>query len=158
LTLEALSLSIKLVIIISNMNDDSVIEQGDQDLSEISVEEKEKILSLMQKMMEMGICAAYGQEDEGLPDAEVDCEANLKSCRAICCSLQFALTKEEVQKGHLTHNPSRPFFIARDSDGYCGHIERSTLRCTVWAERPLRCRRYDCREDPQILKEKLKSA
>ncbi|KAF0144944.1 MAG: hypothetical protein FD156_1515 [Nitrospirae bacterium] len=130
------------------MNDDPVIESGNQCQPDISDEEKEKILSLMQKMMEMGICAVYGKEDDGLPDAEVDCEANLKSCRAICCSFQFALTKEEVQKGHLKHNPSRPFFIASDADGYCRHIERSTLRCTVWPERPLRCRRYDCKQDP----------
>ena len=140
------------------MNDDSIIGSDDQDNPEISAEEREKILSLMQKMMEMGICAVYGQEDKGLPDAEVDCELNLRSCRAICCSFQFALTKEEVQKGHLKHNPSRPFFIARDPDGYCGHIERNTLRCTVWSERPLRCRRYDCREDPQISKENMRSS
>lgn len=138
------------------MNDDSIIESGNPGHPNISDEEKEKILSLMQKMMETGICAVYGKEDEGLPDAKVNCEANLKWCRAICCSFQFALTKEEVQKGHLKHNPSRPFFIARDSDGYCGHIERSTLRCTVWSERPLRCRRYDCKQDPQVRKGKMK--
>lgn len=135
------------------MDDDSVIESGDQDFPEIPEEEKKKLLSLMQKMMEMGICAVYGQEDKGLPDAEVDCEANLQLCRAICCSFQFALTKEEVKKGHLAHDQSRPFFIAKDADGYCGHIERNTLRCTVWSERPLRCRRYDCKKDPQISKE-----
>jgi len=139
------------------MNDDPIIESGNQGHPGLSDEEKEKILSLMQKMMDIGICAVYGQEDEGLPDAKADCEANLKSCRAICCTFHFALTKEEVQKGHLKHNPSRPFFIARDTDGYCGHIERSTLRCTVWPERPLRCRRYDCKKDPQVSKEKIKS-
>ena len=136
--------------ITSNMNDAPIIESGNQCQPDISDEEKAKILSLMQKMMETGICAVYGKEDKDVPDAEVDCEANLKSCRAICCTFQFALTKEEAQKGHLKHNPSRPFFIASDADGYCGHIERSTLRCAVWSERPLRCRRYDCKQDPQV--------
>jgi Fe-S-cluster containining protein len=123
----------------------------------IPEEERQKILSLMQKMMEMGVCAVYGQEDEGVPDATVDCESNLKWCRSICCTFHFALTKEEVKKGHLKHNPSRPFFIAREEDGYCPHLKRDSLRCTVWPERPLRCRRYDCSEDPQVLELRMKS-
>jgi len=113
------------------------------------MEDKEKILSLMQRMMEMGIFAVYGQEDEGVPDASVDCDSNLNQCKAKCCTLEFALTKEEVQKVRLKHMPSRPFFIARESDGYCSHLERTTLRCALWSERPLRCRRYDCREDSE---------
>jgi Fe-S-cluster containining protein len=137
------------------MNEDPIdTESNCPEHPYISGEEKKKILSLMQKMMEMGICAVYGQEDEGVPDASVDCESNLKWCRAVCCTFQFALTKEEAGKGHLKHNPSRPFFIARDPDGYCPHLERGTLRCTVRSERPLRCRRYDCREDPQVPKGK----
>jgi Fe-S-cluster containining protein len=119
-------------------------ETDDPDLADIPPEQREKILSLMEKMMEMGICAVYGQEEEGLPDAIVPCEANIRSCKARCCTLQFALTREEVEKKLFKHNPSRPFFIARDRDGYCPHLDRGTLQCTVWSQRPLRCRRYDC--------------
>ena len=122
-------------------------ETNDPDWADIPPEQKEKFLSLMQKMMEMGIGAVYGQEDEGVPDALVNCEANIQSCGAKCCKLQFALTKEEVQKKIYKHNPSRPFFIARDQDGYCPHLDRGTLRCAVWSHRPLRCRRYDCNAD-----------
>jgi Fe-S-cluster containining protein len=92
--------------------DESILESGKPDHPDISDEERERILSLVQKMMAMGIGAVYGQEDEGLP--------------------------------------TRPFFIARDAGGYCPHLQRDTLRCSVWAERPLRCRRYDCRENPQF--------
>ncbi len=119
-------------------------ETNDSDWAEIPPEQREKILSIMQKMMEMGICAVYGQEEEGMPDAAVNCEANIRSCKALCCTLQFALTKEEVQKKLFQYDPSRPFFMARDQDGYCPHLDRGPLRCTVWSERPLRCRRYDC--------------
>jgi len=129
------------------MTDQSIAPKTDDpDWAGIPPEQREKILSLMQKMMEMGICAVYGQEEEGLPDAVVHCEANIRSCKAMCCTLQFALTKEEVQKKIYKHNPSRPFFMARDEDGYCPHLDRGTLRCTIWPERPLRCRRYDCRQ------------
>lgn len=125
------------------------IESGDNDPG-IPDEVKKRILSLMQKMMEVGVCAVYGQEEEGIPDADVDCEANLESCSAGCCTLQFALTREEVKKGHLKHNPTRPFFIAHDPDGYCLHLNRDSLRCTVWHDRPMRCRRYDCKSTERI--------
>ena len=132
------------------MTDRSIApETNDPDWAEIPPEQREKILSLMQKMMELGIFAVYGQEEDGLPDAIVHCEANIMSCKAICCTLQFALTKEEVQKKIYKHNQSRPFFMARDQDGYCTHLDRGTLQCTVWSERPLRCRRYDCTKSGQ---------
>ena len=121
------------------------METEGPDVPELSDEQKERILSLMQRMMGMGICAVYGHEEEDIPDADVDCASNLDTCRAACCTLQFALTKEEVRKGHLKHNRCRPFFIARGDDGYCLHLERATMRCEVWPDRPLRCRRYDCR-------------
>ena len=111
-------------------------ESDDPEEPVIPEEQREKILSLMQKMMEMNICAVYGQEDEGVPDATVDCGSNLKWCRAICCTFQFALTKEEVRKGYLRHNLSRPFFIARDEDGYCPHLKRDSLRCRMAGEAP----------------------
>ena len=126
------------------------IESDDMNLPDIPEEEKERLLHLIRRMMEMGMGAVYGQEDEGLPDADVDCEANLKSCRAKCCTFQFALTKDEVKKGIFKHNQSRPFFIARDADGYCPHLERGSLKCAVWSERPIRCRRYACNEDRQL--------
>ena len=135
------------------MSEDSKnIEPDDPDHLEISEEEREKLISIIKKMMEMGFGAVYGQEDEGVPDANPDCSINLKWCRAKCCTVQFALTKEEAKKGHIKYNQSRPFFIARDSDGYCPHLERSSLRCKVWSDRPLRCRRYECKDDPQVLK------
>ncbi len=121
-----------------------------KDYLDISHEEDKRIAPIIEKMLEMGMGAVYGQEDEGVPDAYVDCEANIRHCKAICCTFNFALTKKEVQKGHIKHNTRRPFFIARDSDGYCPHLDRDTLQCNIWEERPLRCRRYDCREDPDV--------
>lgn len=122
----------------------------DPDYLALSDEEKQRIVSVMEKMLKMGIGAVYGLEDEDVPDADVDCEERIRQCNAICCTYTFALTKEEVQKGRIKHDAARPFFIARDADGYCPHLDRSTIKCTVWAERPLRCRRYDCRKDSQV--------
>jgi hypothetical protein len=117
----------------------------DQEIN-IPEEELERIVSAMMKTLEMGICAVYGDEDDDVPDAAVDCESRLPECRAKCCTYHFALTKDEVRRGIIKHDPKRPFFIARDEDGYCPHLNRTTLRCRVWQDRPLRCRRYDCTE------------
>ncbi len=119
----------------------------------ISDAEKQRIINLLNKMMELGIGSIYGEEEDGVPDAHVDCPPRIQSCRAACCTLTFALTKDEVRKGIVKHNPDKPFFIARNADGYCTHLDLSTMKCTVWQDRPLRCRRYDCREDDQVEKD-----
>ena len=122
----------------------------DPDYRALSPDEKERIIRVLEKMMEMGIGAVYGDEDDGVPDAAVDCEKRMNTCRSICCTFQFALTKEEVEQGAIGHNLAKPFFIAREEDGYCPHLDRDSLQCSVWHERPLRCRQYDCRNDREI--------
>lgn len=122
----------------------------DPDYQAISPEKRKKLLSVMEKMIDMGMAAVYGDEDEGVADASVDCGKYLSNCKARCCTLIFALTKEEVKQGIAQYNKERPYFIARDDDGYCPHLDRQDYRCMIWAQRPLRCRRYDCRDDHHI--------
>jgi hypothetical protein len=130
------------------MSDDFNDTEGkQQDCLQISDQERQKIVSVLNKMLEMGIGAVYGQEEEGLPDAVIDCRRRIQECRAACCTLTFALTRDEVQKGIIKYNPEKPFFICRNTEGYCTHLDQNSLKCTVWNNRPLRCRRYDCRED-----------
>jgi hypothetical protein len=126
---------------------DVLNDTGDgQDNLQISDQERQRIVSILNKMLEMGIGAIYGQEEEGLPDAVIDCRRRIQECRAACCTLTFALTRDEVLKGNIKHNREKPFFISRNTDGYCTHLDRSSMECTVWNDRPLRCRRYDCTE------------
>lgn len=123
---------------------------NDPEYLAFSPEERERLLAVMEKMMAMGIGVVYGEEDPDVPDAAVNCSERLTRCRSICCTFTFALTREEVREGLLPYEPSRPFFIKREADGYCPHLDRITLQCTVWDRRPLRCRRYDCRDDVEI--------
>jgi len=128
------------------MSDDfNDTEVGPDDL-QISDQESQRIVSVLNKMLVMGIGSIYGQEEEGLPDAVIDCRSRIQECRAACCTLIFALTRDEVQKGIIKHNLEKPFFISRDPEGYCTHLDHNSLECSVWNDRPLRCRRYDCRE------------
>jgi hypothetical protein len=129
------------------MNSDAY---DDMDELPIPEDEKKRVVSALIKMMEMGMGAVYGDEDDDVPDAQVNCDALIDRCRAKCCTFTFALTKDEVAAGKIDHNRKRPFFIARDDDGYCPHLERDSMKCSVWEDRPLRCRRYDCTNDPHV--------
>jgi Fe-S-cluster containining protein len=120
----------------------------------ISEEEKDRLVSILKKTMELGLAAVYSQEDSE-SDAVVDCQSRLTWCRSICCTFNFALTKDEVKRGLIKHDPDRPFFIASDKDGYCPHLERGILRCSVWADRPMRCRKYDCTGDSDVRPENI---
>ena len=131
------------------MSDDLNDTEVGRDNLQISEQERQRIVSILNRMLEMGIGSIYGQEEEGLPDAVVDCRTRIQQCRAVCCTLIFALTRDEVQKGIIKYNSEKPFFISRNSEGYCTHFDHDSLKCTVWNDRPLRCRRYDCREDRQ---------
>ena len=122
----------------------------DPDYQAMTPEQRMKLLSVMEKMIDMGMAAVYGDEDEAVPDANVDCEQCIPYCQARCCTLIFALTKSEVKQGKVQYNKQRPYFIARDEDGYCPHLDRQTYGCEVWNDRPLRCRRYECHDDEHI--------
>ncbi|MEJ2346091.1 MAG: YkgJ family cysteine cluster protein [Gammaproteobacteria bacterium] len=122
----------------------------DPDYQAMTPEQRRRLLAVMERMIDLGMAAVYGDEEDGLPEARVDCTRCIPRCRAKCCTLIFALTKAEVAAGHVRHNPRRPYFIVRDEDGYCPHLDRATLACTIWERRPLRCRRYDCRKDSNI--------
>jgi hypothetical protein len=85
----------------------------DPDYQAMTPEQRNKLLSIMEKMIDMGMAAIYGDEEEGIPDAEVDCASCVAHCKAKCCTFIFALTKDEVAQGQIQYNRQRPCFIAR---------------------------------------------
>jgi Fe-S-cluster containining protein len=117
-------------------------QNGDHPEEEITEEQREYIKKMIEKLMEKQILVVYGDEDND--------EERRKICRSICCSFTFALTKKDLEKGIVQWNQKKPYFIARDADGYCLHLDRKTLRCTIWEDRPERCRKYDCRNDKNV--------
>lgn len=121
-------------------------EDEDQELPE---EQKAYIRKMLERLMELGIGVVYGVEDNQ-NEVMIDHQGRRSLCRAVCCSFIFALTKEEVRKGHFRWNPKRRYFIARDEDGFCPHLNRETLHCEIWEERPQSCRQYDCRKDQNV--------
>ncbi len=131
-------------------NNEKPIDQNIHNHTEISEEQKAYIKKMLKKLMELGIGAVYGDEDDGENAVAFAHEERLSICKAVCCSFIFALTKEEVQKGLIRWDPQRPYFIDIDEDGYCHHLNRETFTCTILDERPQRCHKYDCRKDPNV--------
>ncbi|MBF0622776.1 MAG: YkgJ family cysteine cluster protein [Magnetococcales bacterium] len=122
----------------------------DPDYAKLSLEEKRRLVRVMEKMLKKGIMAAYSDEEPGLPDSIFPCDRHLAQCQAKCCSFHFALTKEESENCLYVYDTNRPFFLAKGDDGYCTHMDRDTRACTIWEQRPTRCRRYDCGNDPEV--------
>lgn len=82
---------------------------------------------------------------------EIDCENRIDVCRAACCRLELALSRQDVEEGVVEWEFSRPYLIKRAGDGYCAHLDRSAgCRCGVYRHRPVPCRAYDCRDDTRI--------
>jgi hypothetical protein len=82
--------------------------------------------------------------------AEIDCADRLHLCHAACCRLAFALTRQDVEERVIEWEFGRPYLVRQDDDGYCTHLDRGTCSCSVYDQRPIPCRGYDCRGDQRI--------
>jgi Fe-S-cluster containining protein len=82
---------------------------------------------------------------------QIDCEARLPFCKARCCSFDFELSGQDLDERVAQWDYARPYHIRRRAgDRYCVHNAEEARRCTIYAQRPAPCRRYDCRSDPRI--------
>jgi Fe-S-cluster containining protein len=87
----------------------------------------------------------YSLKDE----AKIECEKRLPMCRAACCALTYALSIQDINEG-IRWSLGKPFMNARKTDGYCIHLQRDTLTCSIYEQRPSVCRQYSCRNDQRI--------
>lgn len=79
----------------------------------------------------------------------LDCADRLPLCKAACCRRPFALSTQDLEEGVLRWNWGDPYVVKLDADGLCGHATDAGS-CSVWEQRPLRCRGFDCRQDAGI--------
>lgn len=130
-------------------------EKGIISIEELDARQKVVNRRLIEKFSEQGIGVVALQEFDQdkytyTEETVIDCENRLHLCRAACCRLDLALSRQDVEEGVVKWDLGRPYMIARDADGYCRHLERGACRCTVWQHRPIPCRGYDCRHDKRI--------
>jgi len=82
--------------------------------------------------------------------AEIDCENRVLLCKASCCRLPFALSRQDIYERIVNWDLGQPYMIEQGEDGYCNHIDRCNLSCTIHKNRPAPCRGFDCRKDKRI--------
>lgn len=75
-----------------------------------------------------------------VPEAEVTCA----TCRAACCRLEVLLiTDTGVPDKFVEIDEWGGMTMARLKDGWCAALDRSTLRCTIYTNRPWVCREFE---------------
>ncbi len=79
--------------------------------------------------------------------ADVDCDRRIAVCRAACCRIPFALSRQDVDEVIIRWEFGRPYLIAHDDDGYCVHLDRETYKCNVREHRTVPCRGFDCKDN-----------
>lgn len=92
-------------------------------------------------------------ENDDIIGEPVNCEERLHICKAVCCKLNFALSKEEIENGKVKWDLGVPYQIRQAKDGYCTHNNKSNCHCTVYEDRPRVCKKYTCAKDERIWKD-----
>jgi len=129
-------------------------EKGLIDIEVLDRKKKEIAGRLVEKFRQEGIGAAYQDPEYDKytfeKSVEIDCENRIPLCKAACCRLRFALSHQDVEEGIVQWEFAHPYFIAQGDDGYCHHLDRSCMSCSIHKNRPVPCRGYDCRQDNRI--------
>jgi len=79
-------------------------------------------------------------EVTSLPETEVTCA----NCKACCCRLQVFLITETGVPGHFIETDEwGGRSMAQLDDGWCAALDRNTLMCSIYAQRPQVCRDFE---------------
>lgn len=129
-------------------------EKGLVSIEEVDGRKREVADRLAKKLRDEG-AGVFVQEPEQdkysfESEVKIDCDNRIQYCKAACCRLPFALSKQDIDERVVRWDLGQPYIIAQDQDGYCTHLERGSCRCTIREERPVPCRAYDCRKDQTI--------
>lgn len=79
------------------------------------------------------------------------------TCRACCCRLEVMLMgDDDVPRQMTLRDRWGGWIMRRLDDGWCAALDRETMRCTIYGQRPFICREYqegdyDCLEQRKQL-------
>ncbi len=126
-------------------------KKGMLSIEELDERKKQVVQRLVNRFVESGMGLMYQDPEYDKytfdKEADVDCQSRLDVCKAVCCKLPFALSKQDVEEGIIRWEFGRPYLIAHGEDGYCVHLDRNTHRCTVHEQHPVPCRGFDCKDN-----------
>ncbi|MCM2680284.1 YkgJ family cysteine cluster protein [Echinimonas agarilytica] len=83
-------------------------------------------------------------------------EITCSNCEACCCRLEvIILTDTGVPQHYIEIDEWGGEVMAQSEDGWCVALDRDTLMCTIYENRPLNCRvfemgSYECIEERNI--------
>lgn len=77
------------------------------------------------------------------PEIKISCA----TCDACCCRLQVLLITETGVPGqYIETDQWGGETMAQLDDGWCAALDRSTMLCTIYQNRPLVCREFEMGE------------
>tara|TARA_B100000678_G_scaffold289886_1_gene301485 strand:- start:436 stop:816 length:381 start_codon:yes stop_codon:yes gene_type:complete len=83
-------------------------------------------------------------EAKNLPVSEVACS----NCQACCCRLEVViLTDTGVPERYIEVDEWGGETMHRLEDGWCSALDRDTLMCSIYENRPLICREFEVASD-----------
>jgi hypothetical protein len=133
---------------------DLLSQKGLINIAELDERKKVAAAQLVEKFSDRGMGVVYQKPEQDKYSfeggAKIDCENRLHLCQAACCKLPLALSKQDVEEGVVRWDFSRPYLIAHGPNGYCQHLDQEKKCCSVYTQRPVPCRGYDCRKDQRI--------
>ena len=75
-----------------------------------------------------------------LPLQEVSCS----NCKACCCRLEVMLiTETGVPEEHIIRDSWGGEVMKRLDDGWCSALDRKTMLCSIYENRPWICREFE---------------
>ncbi len=73
------------------------------------------------------------------PESDITCS----NCEASCCRLQVMLiTETGVPERFIESDEFGVQSMAQLDDGWCAALDRNTMACTIYEQRPLICREF----------------
>ncbi len=91
-------------------------------------------------------------EVTNISDVDVTCA----TCAACCCRLEVMLiTETGVPERFITNDSWGPSVMARLDDGWCSALDRNTLMCSIYENRPLICREFEMGEEDCVTERKI---
>ena len=129
-------------------------EKGLLSIDELDARKREVADRLIRKNKDRGIGVLLQEPEYDkynfTSEADIDCASRVHLCKAACCRLPFALSRQDIHEGVVRWDLGQPYIISQGSDGYCSHLEQGSCNCTVREQRPVPCRAYDCRKDKSV--------
>lgn len=133
---------------------ETLIAKGVAGIEELEARKDAAAQRVAAQFQQQRIGVQMGEERDkynlGAQEARLNCADRRAVCRAACCKLDFALSAQDIEEGTVRWRLDQPYMIRKGADGYCIHLDRETLQCTIYERRPAICRLYSCRNDPHV--------